>query len=419
MKTISSAHENAVGDAGESARRADGLLRARFEAAEFVLPGHPDKLCDAVADTIVEHFAQGDARAQCGIEVACVFDRVFVTGRIASSSAPSRSVFGGTRDELVRGAYASAGYGIDAAGHAWGPLPENLKIDWALCFGGFVENERELRHLSDDQAICVGYALRSPGTDYLPPAHWLARRIGRELARLRLEKGAGQIGPDGKVIVHGTLNGRGGTFRPALVSVSLNHHEQSDWLLLRRVVEEAVETACVGMALPEIEMNGAGMFVAGGPNGDNGLSGKKLVVDAYGPGVPIGGGSWSGKDFFKVDRLGGMTARRVALESLVASDADEALVTLTYLPGGDRPSRVDLLLDGQPSDRIVIPPVFGALESRVLHGLFVVAPAHAVDLARWGHQQPGMPWEHEPRSLNKSAITTSTCERPLPAFVES
>ena len=155
--------------------------------------------------------------------------------------------------------------------------------------------------------------------------------------------------------------------------MSLNHHEQSDWLLLRSVVEEAVETACARHgALPDIEMNGAGMFVAGGPNGDNGLSGKKLVVDAYGPGVPIGGGAWSGKDFFKVDRLGGMAARRLALESLLASDADEALVTLTYLPGGDRPARVDLLLDGAPSDRVEVPAEFGALESRVLHGLFSV-----------------------------------------------
>ena len=111
------------------------------------------------------------------------------------------------------------------------------------------------------------------------------------------------------------------------------------------------------------------------------------------PGVPIGGGAWSGKDFFKVDRLGGMAARRVALESLLASDADEALVTLTYLPGGDRPARVDLLLDGEPSDRVVVPPNFGALESRVLHDLFSVKERPLVELARWGHQRPGMPWE--------------------------
>ena len=383
----------------------------RREAAEFVLPGHPDKLCDAVADTLVACFHAGDADAQCGVEVACVFERVFVTGRIATSAKHAWTRSARVRDGLVRDAYASAGYGFDAAGHPWGPLPKDLQIEWAMCFGAFAKNERELRHLSDDQAICVGYALRSPETDHLPPAHWLARRIGRELARLRVEDGSGQIGPDGKVIVHGTRAGRGGAFRPELVSVSLNHHEQSDWLLLRRVVEEAVETACAGMALPEVEMNGAGMFVAGGPNGDNGLSGKKLVVDAYGPGVPIGGGAWSGKDFFKVDRLGGMAARRVALESLLASDADEALVTLTYLPGGDRPGRVDLLLDGTPSDGIVVPAGFGALESRVLHGIFAPVSARAVELARWGHQQPGMPWELEPsRSDGASAETIPTCD---------
>lgn len=367
----------------------------RHESAEFVLPGHPDKLCDAIADSIIDWHRGVGRDLQFGLEVACVFDRVFITGRIADPYYRSRDAFPRKRDGIVRDVYASAGYGMDAAGCAWGPLPDNLKIEWILCHGDFADNERELRHLSDDQAICVGYALRDPRTDYLPPAHWLARRIGRELVRQRVEQGAGQIGPDGKVIVHGQRLGRGGAFRPDLVSVSLNHHEQSDWLLLRRVVEEAIETACAcaGMALPHIEMNGAGMFVAGGPNGDNGLSGKKLVVDAYGPGVPIGGGAWSGKDFFKVDRLGGMAARRLALESLLASDADEALITLMYLPGGDRPARVDLLLDGKPSDQIVAPSNFGGLESVVLHRLFASSEMPLVDLARWGHQQPGMPWE--------------------------
>ena len=165
------------------------------------------------------------------------------------------------------------------------------------------------------------------------------------------------------------------------------------------------------MALPEIEMNGAGMFVAGGPNGDNGLTGKKLVVDAYGPGVPIGGGAWSGKDFFKVDRLGGMAARRLALESLLASDADEALVTLTYLPGGDRPARVDLLLDGAPSDRVVAPSHFGSLETRVLHRIFTKPYPKHIKLARWGHQQPGMPWELAPEALVNKDATVAAAEK--------
>jgi S-adenosylmethionine synthetase len=324
--------------------------------------------------------------------VACVFDNVVLTGRVASHH---KYALPALREwqyrKLTQAAYASAGYGEDAAGHLWGPRPEDLQITSLLRVGEFVMDERELRHLSDDQAICVGYACRSPATGWLPPAHWLARRIGRELVRLRAEQGAGQLGPDGKVLVYGA--GELAAFRPTLVSLSLHHHERSDWLLLRRLAEEAVETACAGLPTPGIELNGAGMFVCGGPNGDNGLSGKKLVVDAYGPGVPIGGGAWSGKDLCKVDRLGGLAARQVALASLLGSDADAALVTLSYLPGGDRPARVDLLLDGAPSDAVVVPAAFGALETARLHPLFVTADASLVDLARWGHLQPGLPWE--------------------------
>ncbi len=113
-----------------------------------------------------------------------------------------------------------------------------------------------------------------------------------------------------------------------------------------------------------------------------------------------------------------MAARRLALESLLASDAEEALVTLTYLPGGDRPARVDLLLDGEPSGRVVAPPAFGALESRVLHRVFTEPKLALVDLARWGHQQPYLPWElplHETGeahavSPSRTTITTSILE---------
>lgn len=113
------------------------------EAAEFVLPGHPDKLCDAAADAIVDHVMRGDALGQCGVEIACVFDRVFVTGRIAAH----REVLD-TLDipALVRRTYAEAGYGTDAAGHTWGPRPEDLRIDTALCLGEFEPGEREHRH---------------------------------------------------------------------------------------------------------------------------------------------------------------------------------------------------------------------------------------------------------------------------------
>jgi hypothetical protein len=88
-----------------------------------------------------------------------------------------------------------------------------------------------------------------------------------------------------------------------------------------------------------------------------------------------------------------MAARRIALESLLASPAEEATVTLSYLPGGDRPARVDLLLDGVPSAAVVIPRSFGRLESERLHRPFVNVEAELTEVARWGHQVEGMPWE--------------------------
>ncbi|MBM3151876.1 MAG: hypothetical protein FJ189_00250 [Gammaproteobacteria bacterium] len=370
------------------------MTETSFETAEFVLPGHPDKLCDAVVDSIVDAVRQGDPEGQCGLEAACVFDRLFLTGRIAAH----RDVLDALDVEaLARQAYAGAGYGVDAAGVAWGPLPENLRIDTAFCWGEFEDGERELRHLSDDQAVCVGYANRLAETDHLPPAHWLARRIGRELFRLRREKGPGQVGPDAKVVTR--IVRQGWTWRPLHVSISLNHHAASDWILLREIAEEALETACAGMALPDLALNGAGMFVSGGPNGDNGLSGKKLVVDAYGPTVPIGGGAWSGKDFRKVDRIGGLLARELALAAVAESAAGEAQVTLEYIPGCDAPVHVGVLLDGKPGKSQTL-PVTGAIARDNLGTWrrYVSAAVPLAELARWGHQRTGMPWENVPRT---------------------
>ena len=365
------------------------MIEECMETAEHVLPGHPDKLCDAAVDTIAEVVRQGDPAGQCGLEAACVFDTFHLTGRIAAH----REVLDRLDIEgLIRQAWREAGYGIDSAGRPWGPAPEELEITTRLCFGEFAEGEREARHLSDDQAICVGYAGPLASCDHLPPAVWLARRIARRLFALRRERGAGELGPDGKVLV--TVARRGERWRPVVVSLSLHHHEDSDWLHLRQIAEEAVESACTGLPVPRIRVNAAGMFIAGGPNGDNGLAGKKLVVDAYGAGIPIGGGAWSGKDLQKVDRLGGLLARDLALRAVRGGLAREARVTLSYHPGSDRPEQVDILLDGAPAgpdvlDRLGAP----ALDNRTVWQRYVRCPVPLPELARWGHQQEGTPWE--------------------------
>jgi S-adenosylmethionine synthetase len=363
------------------------------ETAEFVLPGHPDKLCDALADAIVSRVLAADPWGQCGIEAACVFDQVVVTGRIASQDAALlRELAEGGIERLAREAYASAGYGKDLSGFAWDPIPASLKVTRFVQIGPFEPGERELRHLADDQAICVGYANALAGTDHLPPAHWLARRIGWELHRLRALRGAGQVGPDGKVLVR--IERAGTRWRPRHVSISLNHHPGADWLRLRRFAEEALEEACRGLALPELALNGAGMFVCGGPTGDNGLTGKKLVADGYGPTVPIGGGAWSGKDLSKIDRVGGLLARELALCALGESGAFESLVTLEYTPGCEMPVAVGVRLDARAVPLSELPRTRAIRRStRMARERYLAAAPQLVRLSRWGHQQEGMPWE--------------------------
>ena len=130
-------------------------------AAESVLPGHPDKLCDAIADALVEEAARREKRALCGIEVAVHRASVFITGRIACRGAGRIPV-----KELARECYRAAGYGTE-----WRPSPEELDVRSNLCLGPLLEGEASFREVSDDQSIVTGYAIDSPGTNFLPPEH--------------------------------------------------------------------------------------------------------------------------------------------------------------------------------------------------------------------------------------------------------
>jgi S-adenosylmethionine synthetase len=297
--------------------------------AEAVFPGHPDKICDAIADSLVAEAVRRQSRALCGIEVAVHRGSVFVTGRIACDEAATIPV-----DSIVRECFRTAGYSRD-----WGPAPEDLQVGTELCLGPLCESESSFRRFSDDQSIVTGYAIDSPGSNYLPPEHWLVCRLSRRLCRLREEHSALRLGPDGKVVliwdsIRGAVAG---------LSVSLQQAIGGDEIALHRAVRQAVageleEGAQRHPGLDprppeEIHVNGAGNFEVGGTEGDNGLSGKKLVVDAYGPRVPIGGGALSGKDFNKADRAGAILARRVAKTVVQSGAARECLATLAIFPG--------------------------------------------------------------------------------------
>ncbi len=228
--------------------------------------------------------------------------------------------------------FFEAGYGDD-----WEPHPKDITLIFDVRFEELDEDLRNLRVMSDDQAICIGYAVNKPEQNYLPLAHRFAYLAGQRMTELRREYGTG---PDGKVIV--TTQGNS----IERISFSFHHRENTSMThLFKKANRIAIELGL--QDLSKIVVNGGGDFDVGGPFGDNGLSGKKLVVDAYGPSIPIGGGAWSGKDPHKIDRVGGLIARKLAVRALRSGFGHEAKIVLGYHPGDRQPSIQHLFIDNQ------------------------------------------------------------------------
>ena len=368
-----------------AANSRSGHPSGRLRAAEFVFPGHPDKLCDAIADALVEQAMRLEPRALVGVEVAMHRHRVFVTGRIGAQGAQALDIAA-----LVREVFRSAGYTWD-----WSPAADEIEVLTDLCLGPLEDGEEEFRELADDQAICIGYANDLQATGQVPVEQWLVRRLARRLHALRGQHPDLALGPDGKVIVAvRELDGDAPSWTVESVSTSLQQRVGADEVALHRAVRQVVEEELkqAAQALPgfsaepprSLTVNGAGAFEVGGPQGDNGLSGKKLVVDAYGPRVPIGGGAWSGKDFFKADRAGALHARRLARFIVQLGLAREATVTLGWAPGDRQATVLDVVAEG---GRVLDAARLGSVMDLSLKrsGEAFARTGGLVELARWGH----------------------------------
>ena len=348
--------------------------------AEYVSPGHPDRLADAIVESIVDFAIGRDGESLVGVECAVHTDHVFIDGRIAAGKGRC-AVSKEEIEEIARNVYRDAGYG-----GIWIHAPENLKVIQNVCLEPLSDDERAIRGLSDDQNVVTGYACNHPETDYLPPAHFIANYLGRKLDGWRRTV-SDRFGPDFKVMVDITVTrdarpchdaGRG--TRPAYLpqyrwnrlTLSIQHApgvfaaEQHE-LVLPVVSGALAELEARGLAgisnlpLENFILNGMGDFIIGGPEGDNGLSGKKLAVDFYGPEIPIGGGAICGKDPHKVDVAGAFRARELALRLLKERGGSAVTVRLGWTPGDAAPAfreaeSVDSLGLTHPIPSSALPP---------------------------------------------------------------
>ena len=348
--------------------------------AEYVSPGHPDRLADAIVESIVDLAVGRDGESLVGVECAVHTDHVFIDGRIAAGKGRC-AVSKEEIEEIARNVYRDAGYG-----GIWIHAPENLKVIQNVCLEPLSDDERAIRGLSDDQNVVTGYACNHPETDYLPPAHFIANYIGRKLDGWRRTV-SDRFGPDFKVMVDITVArdarpchdaGRG--TRPACppqyrwnrLTLSIQHApgvfaaEQHELVLpvMSGALAELEARGLAGISNLPLEnfiLNGMGDFIIGGPEGDNGLSGKKLAVDFYGPEIPIGGGAICGKDPHKVDVAGAFRARELARRLLKERGGNAVTVRLGWTPGDAAPAfreaeSVDSLGLTHPIPSSALPP---------------------------------------------------------------
>ena len=307
----------------------------RFYTAESVMRGHPDKLCDLIADSVLDECLKHDPASRVACEVMATHGHIIVAGEITTSAKPD--VFNIVRDTLRDVGYDPKGYQIDCYIHDQSPdIAGAVEPELA-------EGEDEDTLGAGDQGVIVGYACNET-PEYLPMPVVAAQRLVTLLEISRMTGVIPDIGPDGKVQV--TMEYNGDTpVRITTVVVSVQHKEDTDINKLADLLDEYVfPLAFDGMPADDAEiiLNPSGKFVQGGPDADTGLTGRKLMVDSYGTFAPHGGGAFSGKDATKVDRSGAYMARYIAKNIVAAGFAQRCQVTLAYAIGEKEPVMVDV-----------------------------------------------------------------------------
>ena len=297
--------------------------------SESVTEGHPDKVCDQIGDAILDDILAQDPNARVACEVCATTGLVLVMGEITTTGyCDVQKIVRKTVEEI---GYNRGKFGFDA---------ENLAVLVSLN-----EQSPDIALGVDadgagDQGMMFGYACRET-EEYMPLPITLAHKLARRLAAIRKDGSHKELRPDGKTQVSVEYDENGKPLRIDTIVVSTQHDEEVSQEYLREMIIKDVITPIIPKELMDentkIFVNPTGRFVVGGPKGDSGLTGRKIIVDTYGGYAPHGGGSFSGKDPTKVDRSASYMARYAAKNMVAAGFADRMQIQLSYAIGVAKP----------------------------------------------------------------------------------
>jgi S-adenosylmethionine synthetase len=306
--------------------------------SESVSEGHPDKVCDRISDAVLDAFLAQEPQARVACETFATTNRVVIGGEVGLSDQSKLTEYMGRIDEIARACIRDIGYEQDKFHHETVEVT-NLLHEQSAHIAQGVDATATKDEGAGDQGIMFGYATNE--TDALMPAPiQYAHAILRRLAEVRKNGTEPSLGPDAK----SQLSVRYENGKPVGVTSIVLSTQHLDEIMtsadVRAVVEPYIrETLPDGWITPETiwHVNPTGKFVIGGPDGDAGLTGRKIIVDTYGGAAPHGGGAFSGKDPTKVDRSAAYAARYLAKNVVAAGLADKCTIQLSYAIGVAKP----------------------------------------------------------------------------------
>ncbi len=321
-----------------------------YRTAESVSPKHPDKLCDQISDAVLDAYLAEDPKSRVAIEACGGHGKVFVTGEVTSTA---KNV------DIAKIVHEIAGKDLEVMTKVVKQSPE---IAQGVDTGG-----------AGDQGIMIGYAT-SETPELLPREVVLSRRLNQFIYAKHPYDGKTQV----------TLQDDGNDWQVHSIVASFQNTSRAE---LEELVQAFIEQEKLS-GHPELHLNPAGDWNQGGFDADTGLTGRKLIVDNYGPRIPIGGGAFSGKDPSKVDRSAAYMARRVAVDYLKKRNAKEVFVRLAYAIGYAEPLEKTVIIDGV-NEQI---EGYDLTPHGIIKHLDLLRPIY-LPTARYGHFGEGFGWD--------------------------
>lgn len=379
-----------------------------FFTSESVTEGHPDKMCDQISDAILDELLKQDPMSRVACETCTTTGLVMVMGEITTRAYVDIQKI--VRDTVREIGYTRAKYGFDA--DTCGVITAIDEQSPDIAMGVDKAFEAKQNQMSDaeidaigagDQGMMFGYATDET-EEYMPYPIYLAHKLARKLTEVRKNGTLDYLRPDGKTQVTVEYDENGRPFRLDAVVLSTQHDEN----VSQEQIHEDIKKYVFDTVLPahmldketKFYINPTGRFVIGGPHGDSGLTGRKLIVDTYGGVARHGGGAFSGKDCTKVDRSAAYAARYAAKNVVAAGLADRCEIQLSYAIGVARPTSiaVETYGTGKVSDKRLVEIInenFDLRPAGIIKMLGLRSPIYKQTAAygHFGRNDLDLPWE--------------------------